>query len=146
MAKNNSTVEVGDVVRICLDNLKGKGEHYLPEWVIPKMKKFDGVEAEVIRVVKLAPNTSVYELDGVTNWKDMPYTWTREALIKLNTTYMWTYKESVDDEYPKYVEYSITKLAEKVGVSVHAIRTSISRTERGLTGASRYGRIKLEDD
>ena len=86
MSKNNSTIEVGDVVRICLDNLKGKGEHYLPEWVTPKMKKFDGVEAGVIRVVKLAPNASAYELDGVTNWKDMPYTWMREALLKLKNS------------------------------------------------------------
>ena len=93
MSKNNSTVEVGDVVRICLDNLKGKGEHHLPEWVTPKMKKFDGVEAEVIRVVKLAPNASVYELDGVTNWKGMPYTWTREALLKIARISTGTFKE-----------------------------------------------------
>lgn len=145
MAKNNSTIEEGDIVRICLDNLKGAGEHYLPEWVTHGMRKFDGVEAEVIRVTRPTPHSYTYELDGVTNWKGMPYTWLRESLIKLRReSCLWMFRESPDDEFPKYIERTAEALAEKTGTTESNIRSCVSRSETGSIKRCRYERIKVE--
>ena len=147
MEKNNSMIEEGDIVRICLDNLRKEDEYYLPEWVTPKMEKFDGVEAEVVRVTRPTPHSYTYELDGVTNWKDMPYTWTREALIKLRyEPYLWTFRESPEDEYPKYIERTAEALAEKTGTTAANIRSLVYRFENGLIKRCRYGRVRFKED
>lgn len=80
----DTRLDVGDSVKICIENLNPFRESDI-SWLTHNMRKFNGTETIVRRVVKLGSGRA-YELDGVTNWKGMPYTWTREALLKLKNS------------------------------------------------------------
>lgn len=80
MAANNSTLYVGDVVKVCIDNSLGYGGFY-PIWLTDEMKEFDGEEFIVSRI--WGKGQKAYELKGVNNKHGNPYSWMRDALIKL---------------------------------------------------------------
>lgn len=81
MAAEQNTIFVGSIVKICIDNAIGYGGTY-PVWLTDGMKEFDGEEFKVSRVYGNAQKA--YELHGVNNKHGMPYTWMREALVKVN--------------------------------------------------------------
>ena len=80
MAANNSTLYVGDAVKVCIDSSLGYGGFY-PIWLTDEMKKFDGEEFIASRI--WGKGQKAYELKGVNNKHGNPYSWMRDALIKL---------------------------------------------------------------
>lgn len=80
MATDKNVIRTGDMVKICIDNAVGYGGTY-PVWLTDGMKEFDGEEFKVSRIYGNAQKA--YELHGVNNKHGMPYTWMREALVKL---------------------------------------------------------------
>ena len=82
MAANCSTIYEGDKVRICIEKSIGYGGSY-PVWLTESMKEFDGEEFIVSRIFGKGERQRAYELKGVNNRYGNPYTWMREALIKL---------------------------------------------------------------
>ena len=112
MALNCSTICEGDTVKVCIDKSIGYGGSY-PVWLTESMKEFDGEEFIVSRIY--GNSQRAYELKGVTNKHGVPYTWMKEALVKIasgNDT-------KVDDALMKATlsEYApIEELASYMGV------------------------------
>ena len=80
-----SMLNVGDSVKICIENLN---PYYETEtmWLTSSMYKFNGIETTVSRIIRFYGNTRrVYELEGVNNKQVMPFTWLRKALLKLKS-------------------------------------------------------------
>lgn len=77
----DSKLKVGDCVKICIENLN---PHYETDtrWLTYSMRKFNGIETTVSRVIRIGAHRA-YELEGITNKQGMPFTWCREALLKL---------------------------------------------------------------
>ena len=82
MAANCSTIYEGDKVKVCIDKSIGYGGNY-PVWITESMKEFDGEEFIVSRIFGKGERQRAYELKCVNNIRGNPYTWTREALIKM---------------------------------------------------------------
>ena len=84
----DTRLDVGDSVKICIENLN---PHYESDirWLSHSMRKFNGIETTVSRVIRFG-HQRAYELDGITNKQGMPFTWCREALLKLKNI---SYKE-----------------------------------------------------
>lgn len=82
MVSQYSTISVGDTVRVCIEKSIGYGGSY-PVWITESMKEFDGEEFVVSRIFGKGERQRVYELRGVNNRQGHPYSWMRDALIKL---------------------------------------------------------------
>ena len=80
MAANCSTIYKGDKVKVCIEKSVGYGGSY-PIWLTESMKEFDGEEFKVSRIY--GSSQKAYELKGVNNKHGNPYSWMREALIKM---------------------------------------------------------------
>ena len=81
MAADYSTICEGDTVKVCIDKSIGYGGNY-PVWLTESMEEFDGEEFIVSRIY--GSSQKAYELKGVTNKRGVPYTWMKEALVKVN--------------------------------------------------------------
>ena len=81
MAADYSTICEGDTVKVCIDKSIGYGGSY-PVWLTESMKEFDGEEFIVSRTY--GSSQKAYELKGVNNKHGMPYTWMKDALVKVN--------------------------------------------------------------
>ena len=81
MAADYSTICEGDTVKVCIDKSIGYGGSY-PVWLTESMKEFDGEEFIVSRIY--GSSQRAYELKGANNKHGMPYTWMKEALVKVN--------------------------------------------------------------
>lgn len=77
---DKDAIYTGDMVKICINNSLGYGNNY-PVWLTDGMKEFDGEEFIVSRIY--GSSQKAYELKGVNNKHGNPYSWMREALIKL---------------------------------------------------------------
>ena len=109
---DKDVIYTGDMVKICINNSLGYGKNY-PVWLTDGMKEFDGEEFIVSRIY--GSSQKAYELKGVNNKHGMPYTWMKDALVKIasgNDT-------KVDDALMKATlsEYApIEELASYMGV------------------------------
>ena len=77
---DKDAIYTGDMVKICINNSLGYGNNY-PVWLTDGMKEFDGEEFIVSRIY--GSSQKAYELKGVTNKHGVPYTWMKEALVKI---------------------------------------------------------------
>lgn len=82
MAADCSMICEGDIVKVCIDKSIGYGGSY-PVWLTESMKEFDGEEFIVSRIY--GSSQKAYELKGVNNKHGMPYTWMKDALVKVNS-------------------------------------------------------------
>ena len=78
---DKDVIYTGDMVKICINNSLGYGKNY-PVWLTDGMKEFDGEEFIVSRIY--GSSQKAYELKGVTNKHGVPYTWMKDALVKVN--------------------------------------------------------------
>lgn len=78
---DKDAIYTGDMVKICIDNAIGYGGSY-PVWLTESMKEFDGEEFIVSRIY--GSSQKAYELKGVNNRHGVPYTWMKDALVKVN--------------------------------------------------------------
>lgn len=81
MAADCSMICEGDTVKVCIDKSIGYGGSY-PVWLTESMKEFDGEEFIVSRIY--GNGQKAYELKGANNKHGMPYTWMKDALVKVN--------------------------------------------------------------
>ena len=77
---DKDAIYAGDMVKICINNSLGYGNNY-PVWLTDGMKEFDGEEFIVSRIY--GSSQKAYELKGVNNKHGVPYTWMKEALVKI---------------------------------------------------------------
>ena len=115
MAADYSTICEGDTVKVCIDKSIGYGGSY-PVWLTESMKEFDGEEFIVSRIY--GSSQKAYELKGVNNKHGVPYTWMKEALVKVNRIASGN-DAKVDDALMKATlsEYApIEELASYMGV------------------------------
>ena len=78
---DKDAIYTGDMVKICINNSLGYGNNY-PVWLTDGMKEFDGEEFIVSRIY--GSSQKAYELKGVNNKHGIPYTWMKDALVKVN--------------------------------------------------------------
>lgn len=78
---DTDAIYTGDMVKICIKNAVSYGGMY-PVWLTDGMKVFDGEEFKVSRIY--GNSQKAYELKGVNNKHGVPYTWMKEALVKVN--------------------------------------------------------------
>ena len=117
MAADYSTICEGDTVKVCIDKSIGYGGSY-PVWLTESMKELDGEEFIVSRIY--GSSQKAYELKGVNNKHGVPYTWMKDALVKVSGYEIATRNDTkVNDALMKATlsEYApIEELARHMGV------------------------------